>query len=110
MLRPLTYKYHIVSRGQSFVNYLFLDVIFNNTVLKNNPSFSIALVIAKYNSIISSFGDEYLSSVSDVFDICKELNSKQLKILRKAVYHNNKIEKLCSSELVPVTYREINKI
>lgn len=110
MLRPLTYKYHIVSRGQSFVNYLFLDVIFNNTVLKNNPSFSTALVIGKYNSIILSFGDEYLSSVSNVFDICKWLNSKQLKLLRRAVHHNNKIEKLCSGELIPVTYREINKI
>ncbi len=54
MLRPLTYKYHIVAKGQSFVNYLFLDIIFNNTILKNNLSFSTALVIGKYNGIISS--------------------------------------------------------
>lgn len=110
MLKPLTYKYHIVSKGQSFVNYLFLDVIFNNTVLKNNPSFSTALVIGKYTNIISSFGDEYLSSVSDAFNICKGLNSKQLKSLRRAVHCNNKIEELCRGELVPVTYREIKKI
>jgi len=110
MLRPLIYKYHFISRGQSFVNHLFLDVIFNKTVLENNLSFSTALVIGKYNSIISSFGDEYLSSVSDVFNICRGLNSKHLKVLRRAVHHNNKIEKLCSGELTPVTYREINKI
>lgn len=110
MLRPLTYKYHIVSKGQSFVNYLLLDVIFNNTVLENNLSFTTALVIEKYRNIISSFGDEYLNSVSDVFDICKRLNNNQLKVLRRAVHHNNKIEKLCSGELTPVTYREINRI
>lgn len=110
MLRPLTYKYHIVSKGQSFVNYLLLDVIFNNTVLENNLSFTTALVIEKYRNIISSFGDEYLNSVSDVFDICKKLNNNQLKVLRRAVHHNNKIEKLCSGELTPVTYREINRI
>lgn len=110
MLRPLTYKYHIVSKGQSFVNYLLLDVIFNNTILENNLSFTIALVIGKYRNIISSFGDEYLNSVNEVFDICKKLNSDQLKTLRRAVHHNNKIEKLCSGELTPVTYREINRI
>lgn len=110
MLRPLTYKYHIVSKGQSFVNYLLLDVIFNNTVLENNLSFTTALVIGKYRNIISSFGEEYLVSVSDVFDICKKLSNKQLKVLRRAVHHNNKIEKLCSGELTPVTYREINRI
>lgn len=110
MLRPLIYKYHDVSKGQSFVNHLFLDVIFNSKVLRNNSNFSPTLVMQKYQNIISSFGVEYLDSVMIIFDICKRLDSKHLKILKTAVHYNNKIEKLCNGELTPVTYRDLNKI
>ncbi|WP_410595244.1 hypothetical protein, partial [Bacillus sp. SIMBA_074] len=66
MLKPLKYKYHIISKGQSFVNHLFLEIIFNNRILKNNISFTSELVIVKYRNIILSFGEEYLDSVNAV--------------------------------------------
>lgn len=40
MLKPLVYKYHQISKFQSFINYLFLEVIFNNDILEKNDLYS----------------------------------------------------------------------
>lgn len=111
MLKPLIYKYHIISKGQSFVNYLFLEVIFNNNILERNGHFTPDLIIPKYRDIVIKVEAKYLlDSIVAIFDLCKLLNRRHIKLLRRAVHHNNKIKELCCGELIPVTYREIIKI
>jgi hypothetical protein len=111
MLKPIVYKYHPISKGQSFINYLFLEVIFNNTVLKKEDHFKLSLVIDKYRGIIINIHDEYLlDHIVPIFDKCKTLNPIQRKLLRRAVHNNNKIEELCKGNVEPVTYREISII
>lgn len=111
MLKPIVYKYHTISKGQSFVNYLFLEIILNNRVLEKEDHFSLNLVIDKYKCIIDNINDKYLlDHIILLYDQCKNLNSIQRKVLRRAVYNNNKIEQLCKGEIEPVTYREISLI
>ena len=111
MLKPLVYKYHQISKFQSFINYLFLEVIFNNDILENNDAYSNDLLIDKYKSILNNVSNEHLyDSLLIIYKICKDLNKVDLKLLRTAVHCNNKIEQLCSGDESPITYREINKI
>lgn len=111
MLKSLIYKNHLISMGQSFVNYLFLEVIFNNNILENNMLFTSDLIIDKYKGIVDNVNNEYLlDSINIIFLICKNLKNKDLKLLRRAVHVNNKIENLCIGDEMPITYREINKI
>ena len=111
MLKPLVYKYHQISKFQSFINYLFLEVIFNNDILENNDSYSNDLLIDKYKNILENISNEHLYySLVEIFSICRNISRDNRKLLRKAVHLNNKIEQLCIGEEFPITYREINKI
>ena len=111
MLKPLVYKYHKISKLQSFINYLFLEVIFNNDILESNDSYSNDLLINKYKIILNNVSNEHLyDSLVKIFNICRNISRDKRKLLRKAVHLNNKIEQLCIGEEFPITYREINKI
>jgi hypothetical protein len=111
MLKPLVYKHHQITKFQSFINYLFLEVVFNNDVLENNDSYSNDLLIDKYKSILKNVSNEHLyDSLVIIFNICRNISRDKRKLLRKAVHLNNKIEQLCIGEEFPITYREINKI
>lgn len=111
MLKPIVYKYHTISKGQTFINYLFLEVILNNSILEKENHFSSNLVIGKYRGIIENINNVYLlDHIVTIFDQCKKLNLIQRKVLRRAVHNNNKIEQLCNGEIDPVTYREISQI
>ncbi|MBK8599633.1 MAG: hypothetical protein IPN80_02940 [Flavobacterium sp.] len=111
MLKPLVYKYHQISKFQSFINYLFLEVVFNNDVLEKNNSYSNDLLIDKYKSILNNISNEHLyDSLVIIYNICKDLHKVDMKLLRRAVHFNNKIEQLCAGEEIPISYREINKI
>ncbi|MEZ7516079.1 hypothetical protein [Flavobacterium frigidarium] len=111
MLKPLVYKYHQISKFQSFINYLFLEVVFNNDVLEKNDSYSNDLLIDKYKNILNNVSNEHVyDSLVIIYNICKYLKKVEIKLLRRAVHNNNKIELLCSGKETPITYREINKI
>lgn len=110
MIRP--YK-HIQSNFhslQSFVNHLFLDVIFCAPKLPQNQ-FDSSMVLTKYQPLIDEVNDEFLlNPLKGSFTICKTLKAKDLKILKRGVHVNNKIRLLCNGELTPVEYQDINKI
>src|SRR5690606_14106241 len=107
MIRP--YK-HIQSNFhslQSFINHLFLDVIFHAPKLPQNQ-FDSSMVLAKYQPLIDEVNDDYLlKPLKESFIICKTLKPKDLKILKRGVHVNNKIRLLCNGELNPVGYEEI---
>jgi len=111
MLKPFIYKYQTISKGQSFVNYLFLEIIFNNRILEGNAIYTNDLIDDKYRGIIQNTKNEYLyDSLVVLFAICKKLDKSHLKLLRSAVHLNNNIEHLCCGINKAITYREINKI
>lgn len=110
MIRPYKHinsKFHKI---QSFVNHLFLDVIFRAPNLPN-MTFDISLVLPKYQSLITEVNEEYLlKPITESFAICKALSKKHLKALKRGVHQNNKIRLLCNGDLTPLGYGDIDLI
>ncbi|WP_114819237.1 hypothetical protein [Chryseobacterium sp. KLBC 52] len=95
---------------QSFVNHLFLDVIFRAPHFAQ-LDFDTSLVLPKYRALLDEINSEYLlNPVSECFAICKTLSPKNLKILKRGVHNNNKIRLLCNGDLTPVEYSDIDRI
>jgi hypothetical protein len=87
-----------------------LDVIFNAKNIAA-ATFSSALVLPKYRSLIDDINIDYvLTPLSEAFLICKGLNRNQIKLLKTAVYNNNKIRELCNGDVQPVKYEQIESI
>jgi hypothetical protein len=92
------------------VNHIMLDVIFRSPKLAS-PVFSSALVLPKYRVLIDGVNQDYiLNPLVQAYQICKTLNPKQLKTLKRAVHCNNKIRELCDGTIDPVKYGEIENI
>lgn len=110
MLRTFKYPYSEIQKAQSFVNHVMLDIVFNSR--KNPvPEFNSSLVNPKYKKLIEGVNDEYLlKPLNECYKICKTLNRQEIKILKRAVHDNNKIEELCCNSIRPVQYSEIDAI
>lgn len=94
-------------RVQSFVNYIMLEVILKAPKLKRKH-FSTSMVIPRYKRLIDGVNKAYLlNPLKVMYDGCRNLHPYQLKVLRKAVYNNNRIEDLCEGRLKPVHYSEL---
>ncbi len=110
MIRP--YK-HIHSRFheiQSFVNHLFLDVVFRSPYI-SQATFDSSLILPKYRPLIDEVNEEFLlNPVKECYRICKDLSIVDLKTLKRGVHNNNKIRLLCNGELKPVEYSDIDLI
>lgn len=97
-------------RVQSFVNYIMLEVILKAPKLKRKQ-FSTRMVIPRYQRLIDGVNKSYLlDPLRVMYDGCRNLTPYQLKVLRKAVYNNNKIEELCEGRLKPVHYSELRDV
>ncbi|WP_339881102.1 hypothetical protein [uncultured Algoriphagus sp.] len=110
MLKPYNYSYSKIQKVQSFVNHVMLDVIFN---AKNIAAvtFSSILVLPKYRNLIDGINNDYvLTPLAEAYIICKTLNRTQIKLLKTAVYNNNKIRELCNGDIEPVKYDQIEAI
>lgn len=110
MLRPYKLVYSKIHKVNSFINHVMLDVIFRAPKIAD-VSFSSALIQAKYRPLIDGVNKEYvLTPLSEAFQICKGLDPKQLKLLKRGVHVNNKIRELCDGHYNPVSYSDIEKI
>jgi hypothetical protein len=112
MLHPYVFKHNKIHRVQSFVNYIVLEVLCKPYIA---PEFSPNIVHPKYKSLIDDVKPEYiLTPLTEAFKICKRLydsgQRKKLKILKKAVLQNNRIRELCSGDIEPVLYVDIEKV
>lgn len=97
-------------RVQSFVNYIMLEVILKAPKIKQKH-FSTRLVIPRYCTLINGVNKDYLlNPLKVMYDGCKRLKPFQIKLLRRAVYSNNKIEDLCEGRLKPVHYSELRDV
>jgi hypothetical protein len=110
MLRPYKLTSSKIHRIQSFVNHVMLQVIFRAPYLVA-AHFDSSLVYPKYKDLIDNVNPDYIKNpLSQAFSICKRLTPKQLKVLKKAVYNNNKIRELCDGVIEPIRYEEIESI
>lgn len=104
MLYPYKYPKAKIQRLQSFVNYIMLEIVLRARKIPN-AAFSVELVIPKYVPIIRNINDKYiLDPICRMYLDSKKLDKAHLKILRKAVLENNRIEELCEGGFSPVRY------
>lgn len=110
MIRPYKHinsKFHKI---QSFVNHLFLDIIFRAPYI-GQADFDTSLVLPKYKPLIDEVNDEYLlNPIKECYRICKTLSKENLKILKRGVHQNNKIRLLCNGDSAPLEYSGIDLI
>lgn len=110
MIRPYNYSFSRIQKVQSFINHVMLDVVFNARNI-TEATFSSALTLPKYRDLIDKINDQYIQKpLSDAFLICKNLSSKNIKLLKTAVHNNNKIRELCNGSIQPVKYEQIEAI
>lgn len=111
MIRPFIYKYHPIHKSNSFVNYVFLEVILKAYKPNSEKEFSSDLVIEKYKKIIDDINEDYIKKpLTEIYSICNKLDINSIKVLKKAILNNNRIRELCNGTIEPVLYGEITKI
>lgn len=110
MLYPYRYPKAKIQQLQSFVNYIMLEVVLRAKKIPD-PTFSVELVIPKYAELISNVNTEYIfDPISNMYIDSKKLDRFHLKILRKAVLENNRIEELCDGNFMPVRYKYLDTV
>lgn len=110
MIRPYKHISSEFHKIQSFVNHLFLDVIFRAPYIAQ-VVFDTSLVLPKYKPLIDEVSAEYLlNPITECFAICKTLSKKNLKALKRGVHQNNKVRLLCNGDLTPLEYNDIDLI
>lgn len=108
MLYPYKYPKAKIQQLQSFVNYIMLEVVLRAKKIPAS-TFSVGLVIPKYKGIIRDVNAKYiLDPISNMYLDSKKLDRFHLKLLRKAVLENNRIEELCDGRFSPVRYKYLS--
>lgn len=110
MLKPYKYPKSEIQKLQSFVNYIMLEIVLRARKMPN-ATFSVDLLISKYSDIISKINSRYLfDPISRMFLDAKKLDRVHLKMLRKAVLENNRIEELCKGYFSPIKYEYLKTV
>lgn len=110
MLYHYKYPRSKIQKIQSFVNYIMLEVVLKAQKIPDTV-FSEKLVLPKYVPFFNEINSDYiLTPVEKMYGISKKLDALHLKILRKAVYENNRIEELCEGKHIPITYRYLESV
>lgn len=111
MLIPFKLIRHRIRKMQSFVNYIFLEVICKAPKLKEHyPDFTLDIVkVDFYKDFLKNHGN-LLDTLSAIYQIVQGLPGQDIKTLRRAVLVNNQIRELCIGIHQPVTYYELSRI
>lgn len=110
MLYPYKYPKAKIQQLQSFVNYIMLEVVLRAKKIPD-PTFSVDLVIPKYAELINNVNTKYIfNPISNMYLDAKKLDRFHLKLLRKAVLENNRIEELCDGYFSPVRYKYLSTV
>lgn len=110
MLRPFKHTQSKFYKINSFVNHLFLDIIFRSNKIVDYE-FSSMLLIPKYRGFVEKVNNDYvLNPINECFKICKTISPKNLKTLKKGVHNNSRIRELCNGTISPLQYGDIDEI
>lgn len=100
-----------IEKGQSFVNYIILEVLCRANKKGMPNTFNNSIVIDKYKEFFTEINPKYIKNpISNSYLICKKLNSKNISILKKAIHSNIQIQEICEGSIKPVLFDDIKKI
>lgn len=111
MIYPYTNIKHKITKGQSFVNYIVLEVLCKSKKTGMPEEFDEHLVITKYKALIN-VNEKYIKSpLNGAYKICqKKLNLSDLKLLKKALHSNLDVKGICEGNIKPLLYSDIKNV
>lgn len=112
MLRPYPTIRHRLCGAQSFVNYIFLEIICKAPRLKTTyETFPTGIVIEKYRPLLEQTNEKYLlRPLKTIYAITKDLSREEIRVIKRGVLINNRIRELCTGQYKPVLYSDLEKI
>lgn len=113
MIRPYKLRNHKFCEVQSFVNYIFLEVLCKAPSLKDRFQDLVPeMVIEKYRFFLNGkINEDYVfNPLRVIYGIIQGLSAADIKMIRKAVLVNNRVRELCAGEYVPVLYSDLERI
>lgn len=113
MLNPFKLNKHKMREAQSFVNYIFLEIICNAPKLKERyPDFVLEMVkVDSYKELLKkSSRSDLLRTLDTIYQIVQNLPPQDIKVLRRAILINNQIRELCIGIHQPVSYNDLSRI
>lgn len=96
---------------QKFVNYIMLEVVLRASKMEEKQ-FDVSMIkVDRYRRLVEEVDNSYLlDPLSTMYKEIKVLNSRQVRLFRKAVYCNNKIQDLCERKIVPIHYSDLKMV
>lgn len=108
MWKQYLYIEHNIQKVESFVSYIFQDIMFHAYEHKGD----------KLADVINEDTKKLLEEVKDckietqlktLYDLFKKLDEEQVKALQIAFVNNNQIDKICNKELEPFRFKDLKK-
>jgi hypothetical protein len=110
MIYSYEYLNSKISKGQSFVNYVILEVLCRAHVPGMPLLFDEHAVIPKYQGLVN-VNEKYIKApLNRAYQICKGLNGKQRKIIKRGLYNNLNVEGICNGTVKPLLFKELKTI
>lgn len=110
MLKPFKLVHHKIRKVQSFVNYIFLNIICRAPQLQaQHPEFTSDMA-GNYSAFLENTSGYLLGPLEIIYSEAKKLSFQHIKTLRRAVHINIKIRELCTGMHQPVSYEDLNAI
>lgn len=111
MIYSYNYLNPKIVKGQSFVNYIVLEILCRSQKIGMPVIFDEEIVIDKYKSLISQVNPTYIKNpLNSAYQICKKLKPSELRLLKKAIHTNLNIQEICEGTVEPILFSDIKKI
>lgn len=115
MLFPYKFVNHKMEIMQEYMDYIFYNVWmkakylggFEPSLFDKNKNLQEIINYFNYADKSPQYGKDFVEKVKIIFEIFKELNSYQLKLLKKWYISNNNIKEICRGNKSPIRYAEI---
>lgn len=108
MWKQYLYIEHDIQKVESFVSYIFQDIMFHAYEHKGD----------KLADVVNEDTKKLLDEIKDckietqlktLYDLFKKLDEEQVKVLQTAFVNNNQIDKICNKELEPFRFKDLKK-
>lgn len=108
MWKQYLYIEHDIQKVESFVSYIFQDIMFHACEHKGEKL--IDVVNEETKKLLKEVRDcKIETQLKTLYNLFKKLDEKQVKVLQTAFVNNNQIDKICNKELEPFRFKDLKK-
>lgn len=100
-----------IRKGQSFVNYIVLEILCRAHKNGMPNDFTESIIIDKYRVFFTDVNQNYIKDpITNSYSICRQLDKNDISLLRQAIHTNIQIQEICNGNIKPVLFEDIKKI